>query len=462
MGQQLLSQGPVPNFWRAPTDNDRGNGMPGRCSTWRHAGRDRTVSGVTVTSVSSKQVQIEVAFTFPTRPPSTGSVSYDIYGSGDILVESTLVPGGKSLPDIPEVGMLLTLPPGLENITWYGRGPYENYWDRNTGSDVGVYTGTVDAQFVPYIRPSENGNKTDVRWVALTDSSGTGLLAVGMPLLEVNALHYTPWDLEAADHPYELERRDEVILRLNYRQMGVGGDDSWGARPHPEFTLYPSTSYAYTYRLTPISADKPRPMELSKQSISPFYPPINGHITCQTTSAQKCTPAAATSPSRMYRSPATSPTSPLREISSASTIGGRSAAVDTPSKYIAAGRWPAAKTNAPITLPIHSAVRVAPHRLRIRFSKNAHNPITNARKTISSPMPAVAEATSDIGKVGCANPPHSPQDAKMRSATTITIPTPAPNSAGTASQFRQPASLRNVPGTPSLLANHSPSSPNAP
>jgi beta-galactosidase len=156
-----------------------------------------------------------VTFSIPSSTVSTFRASYTIYGSGDIIAETEITPGRSSLPEIPGVGMLLTLPPGFETVTWYGRGPEENYCDRNTGSDVGVYVRTVDDFFVPYMEAQETGNRTDVRWVSLTNPSGTGLLATGLPIMEINALHYTPRDLECAKHPYELHRRDEITLRLN-------------------------------------------------------------------------------------------------------------------------------------------------------------------------------------------------------------------------------------------------------
>ena len=266
----VLSQGPVPSFWRAPNDNDNGNGMPDRTATWRYAGRDRTVQQVKVTKLSDQSVRIEVSVIFPTTTPSGGMTTYVIYGSGDILVQNTLIPGDADLPEIPEVGSLLTLPAGFENITWYGRGPFENYWDRKTASLVGVYTNTVDGMFIPYIEPQETGNRTDVRWVAFTNEKGIGLLAVGDPVMEFNALHFSPWELESKAHPFELERKDEVFLRLSYHQMGVGGDDSWGARPHPEFTLNSDKSYSYVYRLSPLLQGQSA-MDLSKQ-VFPFIP----------------------------------------------------------------------------------------------------------------------------------------------------------------------------------------------
>ena len=147
------------------------------------------------------------------------------------------------------------MPTEFNNVTWYGRGPYENYWDRKTGSYIDKYKTTIDSMFVSYIRPQETGNRTDVRWVALTNSSGDGLMAVGAPNIEFNALQYTPWELESKTHPYELTKNSSIVLRLNYHQMGVGGDNSWGAKPHPEFTLYSNNVYTYRFRLSPINSD---------------------------------------------------------------------------------------------------------------------------------------------------------------------------------------------------------------
>jgi beta-galactosidase len=153
---------------------------------------------------------------------------YTIYGSGDVLVDIHVLPS-RNLPPLPRVGVRMTLPGGYESFTWYGRGPHETYADRKTGAPVGVYSGTVDDQCVPYITPQENGNKTDVRWVSLTNESGIGLLAVGhttdgnSPLLEVSAHHFTAGDLVAARHTYELNRCEGIALNLDYRQSGLGG-----------------------------------------------------------------------------------------------------------------------------------------------------------------------------------------------------------------------------------------------
>lgn len=253
-GTRLITSGPVPNFWRAPTDNDHGNGHHTRNQTWRDAGSRREVTDVTVRTLDDRAVEITVAGTLPTTTESTYTTRYTVFGNGEIKVDNSLRPGAPNLPYIPEVGTLLFLPRRLDRLHYYGRGPEENHWDRNTGTDVGRHMSTVAGQWTPYIRPQENGNKTDVRWAALTDGRGHGLLVSGEPLLEINASHFTPEDLSAGvRHDYQLTPRDAVVLRVNHRQMGVGGDNSWGAHTHDEFKLLADREYAYTYRLRPLT-----------------------------------------------------------------------------------------------------------------------------------------------------------------------------------------------------------------
>ncbi|MEV7990531.1 glycoside hydrolase family 2 TIM barrel-domain containing protein [Streptomyces sp. NPDC086077] len=252
-GTRLITSGPAPNFWRAPTDNDRGNGQHTRNQTWRDAGALREVTGVRVRAVRDRAVEIEVGGTLPTTTESAYTTTYTVFGNGEIKVDHTLHPGAANLPYLPEVGTLLFLPRRLDRLHYYGRGPDENHWDRNNGTDVGVHAGTVAGQWTPYLRPQENGNRTDVRWAALTGRDGAGLLVCGEPLVEVNASHFTPEDLSSGvRHDYQLTPRDAVVLRVNHRQMGVGGDDSWGAHTHDEYKLFADRDYAYTYRLRPL------------------------------------------------------------------------------------------------------------------------------------------------------------------------------------------------------------------
>ena len=163
---------------------------------------------------------------------ATWETYYTVYGSGDIVVSARFKPGKTDLPKLPRLGMQMTLPAGFDRITWLGPGPQETYCDRKDAR-VGVYRGTVAEQFfADYTEPGESGNKVDVRWVALTNQKGVGLLAVGQPLLSVNALHHTTDDLQGAEHPFEMPRRDVTVLNLDWMQQGVGGDNSWGAWPH--------------------------------------------------------------------------------------------------------------------------------------------------------------------------------------------------------------------------------------
>ena len=162
---------------------------------------------------------------------------YSLYGSGDLLIENT-VEASPQLPPLPRMGLTLSLPGGFERFSWFGRGPHENYIDRKSGAAVGLYRGTVDEQHVPYILPQENGNKTEVRWLTLTNGSGLGLLAVGMPLMEASASHYTSHDLYRAFHTHELTRREEIILNLDDRQCGLGGA-SCGPGTLPQYLIQP-------------------------------------------------------------------------------------------------------------------------------------------------------------------------------------------------------------------------------
>jgi hypothetical protein len=186
-----------------------------------------------------------------------------VYGSGDIVLHNTVEPLAENLPNLPRIGLQAVLPPGFETLRWYGLGPRESYPDRKSGAQVGVYSGPVREQLYPYVRPQESGNKSDVRWASLTNADGVGLLAVGMPLLEVSAHHFTDEDLAAARHPFELTPREEVILHLDYHQGGIG-TNSCGPGPLPAYLLRPEPT-RFTFRLRPFSADREDPVALSKQ-----------------------------------------------------------------------------------------------------------------------------------------------------------------------------------------------------
>ncbi len=260
-GKQLIATPLEPNFWRAPTDNDVGNKAPKRLSVWWQAGPGRDVQSVNATQPKPNVVRIETAATLPAGN-SDYSNTYTVYGSGDIVVESKFTPHGK-LPEMPRFGMQMAMPAEFRQVSWYGRGPQENYWDRKTGAAVGVYSVPVEQQIHVYVRPQETGNKTDVRWIAFTNKAGTGLLAVGMPLLSASAWPFTMDELQKAAHTHELPLTGNVTINLDYRQMGVGGDNSWGAKTHPEYML-PSQPYSYRFRLALIAGKGASLSDLSK------------------------------------------------------------------------------------------------------------------------------------------------------------------------------------------------------
>ena len=267
-GVELIRSGLVPDFWRAPTDNDLGNKMPERLAVWRRAGPDRRIASVTAASLSPSSVAITVESVLPAGD-SPYTTRYTISGNGEIEVASSFIPGRPGLPELPRFGMKMTLPAAFDTMTWFGRGPRESYWDRQTSAAVGLFTGPVADQYHPYVRPQEFGNKTDVRWVSLTNRDGVGLLAMGMPLVCATATQM-PSDVydgarnASQKHTTDMRPQDYVSLNLDWRQMGVGGDTSWGAPVHPEYTL-PAQPYAYSVRLRPFSAKDESPAALYRQ-----------------------------------------------------------------------------------------------------------------------------------------------------------------------------------------------------
>jgi beta-galactosidase len=251
-GRKLIAGDLIPNFWRAPTDNDRGNQMPERLHAWRDAGQQRVVTSVTTQQVSPQVVKIIALAIVPVGGDSTYGNIYTISGDGSIEVESSLSLSNGA-PELPRFGMQMNIPGDFQTVSWFGRGPQENYWDRSTGAAVGRYTDPVQKLFVPYVEPQENGNRTDVRWVTFTDTRGNGLRAVGLPQLYFSAWHFPMNELEIRKHPFEIIQSKEITVNLDFRQMGVGGDNSWGAWPHPEYRLR-SKSYQYKFRLEPVVA----------------------------------------------------------------------------------------------------------------------------------------------------------------------------------------------------------------
>jgi beta-galactosidase len=269
-GRELIQRGPVPNFWRPPVDNDFGAGLQRKLRVWLDPAEHAQIRGVDVSEPADGRVTVTVRSRLPTVSADYATV-YTVYGSGDVVVDNHFLPGRDSLPQMFRFGMQMVVPAAFSRVTWYGRGPMESYWDRNTAALVGRYAGTVSGQLFPYVRPQETGNKTDVRWLALTDPSGAGLLFVGDSLLSVSALHFTMQDLDPGlekrqTHAAELVERPEVYLNVDDRQMGVGGINSWGALPLPQYSL-PYGEYRYRFRMRGFTPDDGAPEKLAKERI---------------------------------------------------------------------------------------------------------------------------------------------------------------------------------------------------
>jgi beta-galactosidase len=273
-GKELMRAPLRPHFWRAPTDNDRGNGMVKRHGVWRDAGQQWQVASVELEQPSPVMVVVHVRGRLA-GTDSDYAMDYTFVGSGDLVVEGQFKPGGNALPDLPRFGTQFGLTPDLRQITWYGRGPHETYCDRKDAR-VGIYVGTIDEQFyMDYVEPGESGNKTDVRWVAFTGGeAGVGVLAVGAPVLSVNALPYATSDLEGPRHPFEIKRGEFTTVNLDLKQMGVAGDDSWGAQPHKEYRI-PAEEMTLRYRLRAFQPAKESPVELSRVVVPAGDQPVS-------------------------------------------------------------------------------------------------------------------------------------------------------------------------------------------
>jgi len=285
-GDELLLRPLTPNFWRAPTDNDFGNYMTDWAQVWEQAGRNRRLDSLRLIEAHADRVEIEAAYAF--YDDRGGVVAewrsrFTVWATGDVDVENHFEKG-MDLPVMPRIGMNLELPKRLNQTEWFGRGPFENYSDRKLAANVGRYRMAVSDHYVPYHRPQENGYKTDVRWLSLTDGREIGLLieARHREFFAFGVHHNRQQDfippvkiaITSEDGPAARKNRervnvhvndivpgDFVSLDLDYGQMGVGGDDSWGKKTLMKYSLT-ETEYQYGFRLRPYSFSEGRLEEL--------------------------------------------------------------------------------------------------------------------------------------------------------------------------------------------------------
>ncbi|MGE5944772.1 MAG: glycoside hydrolase family 2 TIM barrel-domain containing protein [Flavobacteriales bacterium] len=258
----------VPNFWRAPIDNDFGNDLHKKSRVWRFVSKNRKLVDING-KIKNRDAVISVKYDLldeNNNKIATFQTLYTISGDGSILLDNTFKKEQSNLPDLPRLGLNIQLLKEFDNISWYGRGPYENYWDRKTGAKIGLYSGKVEDFNWSYIRPQENGNKSDVRWLSLTNKDGKGIKIYGLPTLDFSAHHSIMEDFESLErtdgrqqegdivknrHTIDVQTRDLTSLNIDYKQMGVGGDDSWGAETHDIYKLL-NTTYTYSFLIVPV------------------------------------------------------------------------------------------------------------------------------------------------------------------------------------------------------------------
>lgn len=264
MGKEITKQPIRPNFWRPPTDNDLGNGMDKWAKTWQDATYNYIPQLVSKPESIGNEVIYQVKYSTPDSTAET-SVWYRLKANGSLTIDYEFKPLKEGLPKIPRLGMYMTLPKDFVDISWYGNGPEESYWDRKTGMKAGLYKGKIANQFHRYPRPQETGNKTDVRWMEVS-SSTIKLKISSNQLLNASTWPFamTEIDFNSDDaaqsasglvpvtkkHGAEIKIGETVQWNIDFGQMGVGGDTSWGRLVHDEYSLSPK-KYSYSFNITP-------------------------------------------------------------------------------------------------------------------------------------------------------------------------------------------------------------------
>ena len=254
-GVEMIQMIPRPNFWRAPVDNDNGSLMQMRCGQWKLASMYLShkyptgghYPGMHIPEIEVLEDSAKITFTYamPTVPVSECKLSYQVYGDGSIRTTLSYDPV-EGLGDMPEFGVMFKFDADYDNVTWYGMGPEETYVDRCEGAKLGIYKNKVADNMAKYMVPQECGNKVGVRWASVTDRKGRGMLFTG-DAMEFSALPYTPHEMENAMHPFELPQVHYTVVRVSKQQMGIAGDDSWGAKPLPEYLIKTDEKMEFTF-----------------------------------------------------------------------------------------------------------------------------------------------------------------------------------------------------------------------
>lgn len=257
-GTAMLEKGTSikPNFWRAPTDNDMGAKMPTKFRAWLNP--EMKLTSLTHEENARRQI-VTAQYEMPTVH-ATMTITYTLNGKGELNVRQAM----KMLPDAKEAkvsdmfryGMVMDMPRSFENVEYYGRGPEENYIDRHTSADLGIYNTTVTDMPYRYIRPQETGTRGDLRWYVVTNTAGNGLKVTAAEPFSASALHYSIATLDGGEtrnngHWGELKEDNLTQLCVDLRQQGLGCVDSWGAWPMDKYLIHPA-DYTFDYTLTPV------------------------------------------------------------------------------------------------------------------------------------------------------------------------------------------------------------------
>jgi beta-galactosidase len=248
---EYLTSPIVPNFWRPETDNDVAEiriFSKNENQIWKDTFKKSKLIEIKSTQVNQGQIRIETKFALQLKN-STLTLVYDFFGNEEVSIEFQL-DSSKENPDIPKIGMTYKIKSEFQNMEWFGRGPYDDYEDRKSGAFIGKYSGIVKQLFHNYPHPQENGNHSDTKYITLTNKDGLGLIAIGIPALNVSAWPYSLENIDQALHTNELIDDGNITVNIDYKQKGVGGDTAWDerSRPHPQYRI-PSGNYTYKFKL---------------------------------------------------------------------------------------------------------------------------------------------------------------------------------------------------------------------
>lgn len=264
-GKEITNQPIKPNFWRPPTDNDLGNGLDKWAKIWQEATYNYKAKLIDKPTLKDSVIHYKVQYLLPNNEAAVFA-NFRLTKSGNLSVDYSFKPNQKDLPNIPRIGIYLTIPKSFTDVSWYGKGPEESYWDRKTGQKLGIYSGKVNNQFHVYSRPQETGNKTDVRWMKLTSKS-ISLKVTSKQLLNASVwpFHMKELDFNSSEgaksasglvpvttkHGADINIGETVQWNIDYLQMGVGGDTSWGRLVHTEYTIPANKTYSYSFTILP-------------------------------------------------------------------------------------------------------------------------------------------------------------------------------------------------------------------